>query len=145
MGWRGSAQSFGGVIWPLTGGALGAISWRFPFAVYMLAIPIGLFAIAAVPEPVIQHRTGSQSSGGTSVLAVFRGNPVLFIIYGLIFFGNLLLKSANRIARFFEGPLFAVTGFIARHEKARIIEAAGNVSFDNLIHIAANTADQPDA
>ena len=93
MGWRGSAQSFGGVIWPLTGGALGAISWRFPFAVYMLAIPIGLFAIAAVPEPVIQHRTGPQSSGGTSVLTVFRGNPVLFIIYGLIFFGNLLLYS----------------------------------------------------
>jgi MFS family permease len=93
MGWRGSAQSFGGVIWPLIGGALGAISWRFPFAVYMLAIPIGLFAIAAVPEPVIQHRTGPQSSGGTSVLTVFRGNPVLFIIYGLIFFGNLLLYS----------------------------------------------------
>ena len=93
MGWRGSAQSFGGVIWPLTGGALGAISWRFPFAVYMRAIPIGLFAIAAVPEPEIQHRAGSQSPGGTSVLAVFRGNPVLFIIYGLIFFGNLLLYS----------------------------------------------------
>ena len=93
MGWRGSAQSFGGVIWPLTGGALGAISWRFPFAVYMLAIPIGLLAIAAVPEPVIQRRSGPDFHGGTSVLTVFRDSPVLFIIYGLIFSGNLLLYS----------------------------------------------------
>jgi MFS family permease len=93
MGWRGSAQSFGGVIWPLIGGTLGAFSWRFPFAVYMLAIPIGLLAIAAVPEPEIQHRTGPESSGHTSVFEIFRQSPVLFIIYGMIFFGNLLLYS----------------------------------------------------
>jgi ACDE family multidrug resistance protein len=93
MGWRGSAQSFGGVIWPLIGGTLGAFSWRFPFAVYMLAIPIGLLAIAAVPEPAIQHRTGPDSSGSTSVFRVFRESPVLFVIYGLMFFGNILLYS----------------------------------------------------
>jgi MFS family permease len=93
MGWRGSAQSFGGVIWPLLGGTLGAISWRFPFAVYMLAIPIGLCAIAGVPEPVIQRRSGSDPQGGTSVWTIFRNSPVLFIIYGLIFFGNLLLYA----------------------------------------------------
>ena len=93
MGWRGTAQSFGGVIWPLIGGALGAISWRFPFAVYMVAIPISLLAIAAVPEPIIQHRSGPNSQSSTSVLTIFRNSPVLFIIYGLIFFGNLLLYS----------------------------------------------------
>ncbi|MEE4263129.1 MAG: MFS transporter [Desulfobacteraceae bacterium] len=93
MGWRGSAQSFGGVIWPMIGGALGAISWRFPFAVYMLAIPIGLLAIAGVPEPVIQRRRGADSHDDLSVRTIFRNSPVLFIIYGLIFFGNLLLYS----------------------------------------------------
>jgi MFS family permease len=93
MGWRGSAQSFGGVIWPLLGGALGALSWRLPFAVYMLAIPIGLIAIAAVPEPAIQHRHRPESSDSTSVLRIFRQRPVLFLIYGMIFFGNLLLYS----------------------------------------------------
>ncbi len=93
MGWRGSAQSFGGVIWPMVGGALGAISWRFPFAVYMLAIPIGLLAIAGVPEPVIQRRSGADSHDDLSVRTIFRNSPALFIIYGLIFFGNLLLYS----------------------------------------------------
>ena len=93
MGWRGSAQSFGGVIWPLIGGALGGFSWRFPFAVYMLAIPIGLLAIAAVPEPAIHQQARAQSSGRTSVFRVFRDSPVLLVIYGLMFFGNVLLYS----------------------------------------------------
>ena len=93
MGWRGSAQSFGGVIWPLIGGALGGFSWRFPFAVYMLAIPIGLLAFAAVPEPAIHQQARAQSSGRTSVFRVFRDSPVLLVIYGLMFFGNVLLYS----------------------------------------------------
>ncbi|MBI9083287.1 MAG: MFS transporter [Desulfobacterales bacterium] len=93
MGWRGSAQSFGGVIWPLMGGALGAISWRFPFVVYMVAIPVGLLAIVAVPEPKIQHQSGSVAQDGMSVWTIFRSNPALFIIYGMTFFGNLLLYS----------------------------------------------------
>ncbi|MEJ2726517.1 MAG: MFS transporter, partial [Deltaproteobacteria bacterium] len=93
MGWRGSAQSFGGVIWPLIGGTLGAFSWRFPFAVYMLAIPIGLLAIATVPEPATQRRAGPESRVSASVFGVFRKSPVLLVIYGLMFFGNILLYA----------------------------------------------------
>ena len=93
MGWRGSAQSFGGVIWPLIGGTLGGFSWHFPFAVYMLAIPIGLLAIAAVPGPAIQHQARPESNGSTSVFRVFRESPLLLIIYGLMFFGNILLYA----------------------------------------------------
>jgi ACDE family multidrug resistance protein len=93
MGWRGSAQSFGGVIWPLIGGTLGGFSWHFPFAVYMLAIPVGLLAIAAVPEPAIHQQARQQSSVRTSVFRVFQDSPVLLVIYGLMFFGNVLLYS----------------------------------------------------
>ncbi|MDD2389222.1 MAG: MFS transporter [Desulfobacterales bacterium] len=92
MGWRGSAQSFGGVIWPLIGGALGGFSWHFPFAVYMLAIPIGLFAMRVVPEQVTHHLTGPSFDNGTTVFKLFRQNPILLmIIYGLMFFANVLL------------------------------------------------------
>lgn len=91
MGWRGSAQSFGGVIWPLVGGALGGFSWHFPFAVYMLAIPIGLLAVAFVPEPEPRERHASKPGENTSVFRIFRQKPVLFIIYGLMFFANILL------------------------------------------------------
>ena len=93
MGWRGSAQSLGGIIWPLVGGALGSVAWRLPFAVYMVAIPIGLLAIAVVPEPIIGHQREPNPQSSISVVTIFRKSPVLFIIYGLIFFGNLLLYS----------------------------------------------------
>jgi MFS family permease len=93
MGWRGSAQSLGGVLWPLIGGALGGFSWHFPFAVYMLAIPIGLFAIKTVSEPVIQHQVGSKSGDRTSVLRIFLESPILLIIYFLMFFGSILLYA----------------------------------------------------
>jgi MFS family permease len=93
MGWRGSAQSCGGIVWPLLGGALGAVSWRLPFAVYLVAIPIGLLAIAALPEPAVNIKKNSSSGGGQSVFQIFRNQPVLFIIYGLTFFGSLLLYS----------------------------------------------------
>jgi MFS family permease len=59
----------------------------------MAAIPIGLMAIAAVPEPILQHRSGPDSQSGTSVGGIFRKNPVLLIIYGLMFFANLLLYA----------------------------------------------------
>lgn len=91
MGWRGSAQSLGGIIYPLIGGFLGGVSWRFPFAVYLLGIPIGLCAMAAIPKPSIQHQAGYEISESTSVFGVFNKNPVLWIIYGLMLFGNILL------------------------------------------------------
>jgi len=93
MGWRGSAQSFGGVIWPLLGGLLGGFSWRFPFAVYLLAVPIGLAAMAAVPEPVVQHRPGVESGAGKTVFRFFAEKPVLLVIYGLMFSANILLYA----------------------------------------------------
>ena len=93
MGWRGSAQSLGAVLWPLIGGALGGFSWHLPFAVYMLAIPIGLLAMAAVTEPEIHREPNPRPDGGTSVFMVFRESPVLAVIYGLMFSANVLLYS----------------------------------------------------
>ncbi len=93
MGWRGSAQSCGGIVWPLLGGVLGSFSWRFPFAVYLVAIPIGLLAISSIPEPSVPSQKGPDSGDGRSVIGIFKNTPILFIIYGLTFFGSLLLYA----------------------------------------------------
>ncbi len=90
MGWRGSAQSFGGVIWPLIGGALGGVSWHLPFGIYLLAIPIALLATAVVARSATRQQS-EVSESGVSVFMIFRQNPVLLIIYGLMFFANVLL------------------------------------------------------
>jgi len=54
------------------------------------------------------------------------------------------LKTGKPHCRILKKPLFSVAGSIARHEETRIIEPAVNVRFDNLIYVAANTADQQD-
>lgn len=88
MGWRGIATNFGGIIWPLIGGFLGGFSWHLPFAVYFLGIPLGFFALVTMPET---HGEKTQDTG--SVLKVFKINPVLFVIYGLLFLTMTLLYT----------------------------------------------------
>ena len=90
MGWRGTAQSLGGVIWPVLGGALGAVSWHMPFGVYTLAIPIGIAAAAAIP-PTPPHPTKAAGERADSVLRIFCESSLLWLIYGLMFTGSVLL------------------------------------------------------
>jgi MFS family permease len=91
MGWRGSANSFGGIIWPLIGGLLGGFSWHLPFAVYLLGIPLGFLVLITVPET---HQGKIQGAGkDDSVLKVFQNNPVLFVIYGLMLLTMILLYA----------------------------------------------------
>lgn len=92
MGWRASAQSLGGAVWPFIGGALGAISWRLPFAVYLLGIPVAVLAVIVLPEPVPHaQRKARSDEPAASALRTISDNPVLFVIYGLMFSANLLL------------------------------------------------------
>ena len=91
MGWRGSAQSLGGVIWPVLGGALGAISWHLPFTVYTLAIPIGVMAAVTIPASMVHVEKISGVDNEHSIWRIFSGNSVLWLIYGLMFTGSVLL------------------------------------------------------
>ncbi len=93
MGWRGTAQSFGGAVWPLLGGLLGAVSWHLPFAVYLLGIPVGISAIFAIPESKVSSRQTMMSGKTMSVFDVVRNRPVILLINGLIFSGNILLYA----------------------------------------------------
>jgi hypothetical protein len=54
------------------------------------------------------------------------------------------LKSDKRQYRVLRKSLFFVAGLMSRHEEARIIKPTVDVRFYNFIHIAANTADEPD-
>ena len=78
MGWRGSSNSVGGIIWPLVGGSLGIISWHLPFAAYLIGIPIAIVAHFAIPET---HRSTGQPANDTpdnqeSTLRIFRRMPI---------------------------------------------------------------------
>ncbi len=96
MGLRGSANSLGGAVWPLVGGALGTLSWHAPFAVYGLALPLGLLAAVTVPETSVDPRGTAKSNdagGLRGLFAVFTAAPILLLVYGLYFVANLLLYA----------------------------------------------------
>lgn len=95
MGWRGSSNSAGGIIWPLVGGSLGVISWHLPFAAYLIGLPIALMAFLVIPEsrpaaePMIPGKAGKQES----TFNLFKSMPILLLPYGLVFIGNILLYA----------------------------------------------------
>jgi MFS family permease len=93
MGWRGSANSFGAMLFPLLGGGLGNISWHLPFAVYLVGLPIGLLAFIAMPE--VYRGKPRDTSDGFSALRVFRDNPVLLAIYSLSFLAMVILYAGQ--------------------------------------------------
>jgi ACDE family multidrug resistance protein len=89
MGWRGSANSLGSIIWPLIGGFLGTFSWQLPFAVYLIGIPLGILVAFTIPETgkVKPQKEEKQSS----LIEILKGKPILFLIYGLTFLSMALL------------------------------------------------------
>ncbi len=87
MGWRNSANSLGAIIWPLIGGALGAVSWHLPFGVYLVALPLALFCIFLLPDENVNNKLSDKDS----VFAIFRRKPVVYVIYGLMFLANVFL------------------------------------------------------
>ncbi len=91
MGWRGSAQHLGGIIWPMIGGALGVFSWHFPFLLYLSAVPLGFLAMISMPDIKPALTDTGVSGAGPSTVQVFKDRPKLFAVYGLMFTANILL------------------------------------------------------
>jgi ACDE family multidrug resistance protein len=95
MGWRGSSNSVGGVLWPLVGGSLGVISWHLPFAAYLIGLPIALIAFLAIPETrtIPGHSAHEVNNKQESTYHLLKSNLILFLPYGLVFIGNILLYA----------------------------------------------------
>ncbi|RXK51622.1 MFS transporter [Halorientalis pallida] len=111
LGLRSGANSAGAAVWPLVGGALGTVSWQLPFGVYLIALPLGLLAVALIPEsarpaaadggagrdggtPADDEPDRNDAAGGVAgVLAVVRRRPALLGVYLLYFGANALLYS----------------------------------------------------
>jgi ACDE family multidrug resistance protein len=95
MGWRGSSNSVGGIIWPLIGGSLGMLSWHLPFAAYLIGLPIAFIAFLAIPETIkkADHPANGAADKQESTFRIFKGTPILFLPYGLAFVGNILLYA----------------------------------------------------
>src|SRR5690606_27127426 len=91
MGWRSTAVSFGGVVCPLLGGALGGLSWHAPFAVYLVGVPLGLAVLAllpdARPEAPARGARGARFRPSPAVLGfLLRTVAATMMLYSLVAF-----------------------------------------------------------
>ncbi len=93
LGLRSSANSLGAVVWPLLGGALGALTWQAPFGVYLLAVPLGVLAVVTIPEPARSDDSDDSGGGLGAVVGVVRNQPGILSVYLLYFGANALLYS----------------------------------------------------
>jgi len=91
MGWRSTAISLGGVVWPLLAGAIGGLSWHAPFAIYLIGVPLGLLALLALPRTDPAPATDGTGDGGERILPLLMRRPALLGYYGLLIVASLLL------------------------------------------------------
>jgi MFS family permease len=62
MGWRGTATSLGGVLWPVIGGAAAGLAWPAPFAVYLLGVPFTCWACRSASRPGSWCRSDARAT-----------------------------------------------------------------------------------
>jgi ACDE family multidrug resistance protein len=92
MGWRSSANSFGGIAYPLLGGFLGSLSWNFPFAVYFVGIPLGFLSLYFIPETLSTQPQEETKQPETHSMAILvKAQPILIFIYGLTLLVSIFL------------------------------------------------------
>jgi MFS family permease len=76
----------------MVGGALGGLSWHMPFAVYLVAIPMGIVAAMGISGGTTRPRR-TEAEAETTVSRIFRQQPVIFIICSLMFYINFHLYA----------------------------------------------------
>jgi len=93
LGYRSSANSAGAAVWPLLGGAAGTLSWNAPFAVYLVALPLGMVAVLTIPARATATSTATTETDTSEstpnlrdrlagTVAILGQTPALLAVYG---------------------------------------------------------------
>lgn len=91
LGIQGGFMAFGGTVFVTVSGLLSDISWRLPFAVYLLSIPFLFFVFRYLHEP----EAAEEGVDDPVLSAPTGGNMRLYLsIYATIFFGMALFYLA---------------------------------------------------
>lgn len=92
LGVNNAALSAGAAIFPIVGGALAAVAWNAPFALYLLALPVALFAAWRLEEPTVEP--GEEGLGYLrNALGAVAGLDAV-VLYGAAFTTEVLLFGA---------------------------------------------------
>lgn len=138
MGFRGAANSFGGVIWPLVGGAVGSIAWYLPFGIYLLGVPLGFVAFFILPHLPV---TKDEPSKAEKIVGR-RFNIQLILPYLSMLIANMLLYGIvvffpQRLGQLGIHSTFIVSLFLAVSSLSSALTAAQYGWISNRLAIPA--------
>ncbi|MDS0301092.1 MFS transporter [Halogeometricum sp. S1BR25-6] len=96
--------SMGAAAFPVVGGALVAVSWNAPFAMFLLGLPVALFALIVLDEPSGKRETQSSlyvrrviSALSAREAIIFYGSALIIdlLLFGAVFTALPFLLKAN--------------------------------------------------
>lgn len=92
LGVNTAVLSAGAAAFPIVGGVLATWGWNWPFALYLLGLPVGLYVYRALEEPPVDH----DRRGLASIAQVFHALSAreAALLYGSAFMIELLLFGA---------------------------------------------------
>lgn len=91
MGWRTTATTAGGLIWPLLAGVLGGISWHATFAIYLVGIPLGIATLLTTPKRTTTAAASVVGAVSGSAWDLLRRYPMLWVWYSLMVITGLMM------------------------------------------------------
>jgi MFS family permease len=103
---QGASMAAGGVVLIGTAGLLAAQSWRYPFLIYLLAVPLIPLVLAVLPEPDRAARQDGAQQGPVASAPV----ATLALIYFVAFFGMMIFYSLPTQLPFHVGTTLGGTG-----------------------------------
>ena len=147
----------GYLVFPPLGGILAAIAWFWPFALYLIVVPLGLMILFWMPETKASGNSGGTWSYLKDMLRLTRRPRLLvafsagflrfFLDYGFLTYFPLFLVRSHGISTATAGFLYAFFSagamltssqagrLAAGHDKARLLFLASVVSGAALVAV----------
>jgi len=143
LGLQGAFMAMGGVVFVMLGGVLADISWRAPFLIYLLSLPVAVVAFYVLSEPQVQEKE-QQNSGSHGFNALPR---IAWLIYGNIFLGMILfymvpvqipflLKDLNIEQNYLSGVAIGIGTFFSAITSISYRKLSQKLSFPAFFAIA---------
>ena len=104
LGINTAVLSAGAAVFPLLGGALVVVSWNAPFAMYLLGLPVAVFAFLVLEEPlgeresrslVYLRRVVSALSAREATMLYGSAFLIDFLLFGAVFTGLPFLLAGT--------------------------------------------------
>lgn len=141
MGINTAVMNAGLAVFPIIGGVLAAMSWRYPYFVIFAAIPIALLALLGLDEPQIKKEQGKILPYIKEALAYYKNSRVIaisivsFAVYTLLagcflVYAAFILEDPSWI-----GIIFAVMSIFSCIPSVLVEPLIKKMGEENLVRI----------